>query len=198
MRAFIAVDLSEEIRAKIKEIQRLFLDLDIQEKLKLKFVKPEQAHQTVKFLGDIPKDRIEEVKRALEEISQQPFDIVLRGVGFFPAASPEKVRNIRVIWVGMEKGVEELKALQRGVESKMHALGFPLEKRFSSHVTLCRVKMWSRARTQDEIGRLLKKIAELREVEVGEMHVNEIKLKHSTLTPKGPIYEDVYVKRLGE
>ena len=169
MRAFIAVDLSEEIRAKIKEIQRLFLDLDIQEKLKLKFVKPEQAHQTVKFLGDIPKDRIEEVKRALEEISQQPFDIVLRGVGFFPAASPEKVRNIRVIWVGMEKGVEELKALQRGVESKMHALGFPLEKRFSSHVTLCRVKMGSRARTQDEIGRLLKKIAELREVEVGEM-----------------------------
>jgi len=38
----------------------------------------------------------------------------------------------------------------------------------------------------------------LREVEVGEMLVNEIKLKHSTLTPKGPVYEDVYVKRLGE
>jgi len=198
MRTFIAVDLSEEIRAKIKEIQQHFFDLGIVENVKLKFVNPRQAHQTVKFLGDVPKDRVEGVKRALGEISQKPFDIVLKGVGFFPEASPEKVRNIRVVWVGMEKGVEELKALQREVESKMHALGFPLEKRFSSHVTLFRVKKGSRAGSSDEIGRLLKKIAELREVEVGEMRVDELKLKHSTLTPKGPIYEDVYVKRLEE
>jgi 2'-5' RNA ligase len=196
MRTFIAVDLSEEIRTKIKEIQKQFMDLEIHEKLKLKFVNPRQAHQTVKFLGDVPEDRVEEVKRALAEISQKPFDIALRSVGFFPEALPEKARNIRVIWVGMEKGVGELKTLQEEVESRLNALGFPLEKRFSSHVTLCRVKMISRAGSRDEIGRLLKKIAELREVEVGEMLVDEIKLKHSTLTPKGPVYEDVYVKRL--
>ncbi len=198
MRTFIAVDLSEEIRTKINEIQKQFMDLEIHEKLKLKFVNPRQAHQTVKFLGDVPKDRVEEVKRALAEISQNPFDIALRCVGFFPEASPEKARNIRVIWIGMEKGVGELKALQEEVEFRLNALGFPLEKRFGSHVTLCRVKMLSRAGSKDEIGRLLKKIMELREVEVGEMLVNEIKLKHSTLTPKGPVYEDVYVKRLGE
>ncbi len=196
MRTFIAVDLSEEIRTRIEEIQKQFMDLEIHENLKLKFVNPEQAHQTVKFLGDVPEDRIEEVKGALVEISRKPFDIALRGVGFFPEASPEKVRNIRVIWIGMEKGVEELKALQKEVESKMHALGFPLEKRFSSHVTLCRVKMLSRAGSRDEMGRLLKKIAELGEEGVGEMLVDELKLKRSTLTPKGPIYEDVYVKRL--
>jgi 2'-5' RNA ligase len=195
MRTFIAVDLSEGIRAKIKEIQQHFFDPGLVENVKLKFVNPRQAHQTVKFLGDVPKDRVEEVKRALEEITQKPFDIVLKGVGFFPEAPPEKVRNIRVVWVGMEKGVEELKALQREVESKMHALGFPLEKRFSSHVTLCRVK---KSRSRDEIGQRLKTIMELREVEVGEMRVDELKLKHSTLTPKGPIYEDVYVKRLEE
>ena len=198
MRTFIAVDLSEEIRTKIKEIQKQFRDLEIHETLKLKFVNAWQAHQTVKFLGDVPEDRVEEVKRALAEISQKPFDIALRGVGFFPEASPEKARNIRVVWVGMEKGVGELKALQEEVESRLNALGFPLEKRFSSHVTLCRVKMISRAGSRDEIGRLLKKIMELREVEVGKMLVDELKLKHSTLTPKGPVYEDVYVKKLGE
>ncbi|MCK4475782.1 MAG: RNA 2',3'-cyclic phosphodiesterase [Methanophagales archaeon] len=198
MRTFIAVDLSEEIRTKIKEIQKQFIDLEIHETLKLKFVNAWQAHQTVKFLGDVREDRVEEVKRALAEISQKPFDIALRSVGFFPEASPEKARNIRVVWVGMEKGVGELKALQEEVESRLNALGFPLEKRFSSHVTLCRVKMISRAGSRDEIGRLLKKIMELREVEVGKMLVDELKLKHSTLTPKGPVYEDVYVKKLGE
>lgn len=201
MRAFIAVDLSEEIRAKIKEVQKQFANLEIdQSRLKLKFVNAWQAHQTVKFLGDVPENKVEDVKRELAEISQKPFDIGMRGVGFFPEASPEKARNIRVVWIGIEKGVEELKALQEEVESRLKALGFPSEKRFGAHVTICRVKMMSRAgtRTRDEIGRILKKIAELGDVEVGEMLVEELKLKKSTLTPKGPVYEDVYVKRLGE
>ena len=197
MRAFIAVDLSEELRAKIKEVQKQFTNLEIdQSRLKLKFVNAWQAHQTVKFLGDVPENKVEDVKRELAGISQKPFDIGMRGVGFFPEASPEKARNIRVVWIGIEKGVEELKALQAEVESGMNALGFPSEKRFSAHVTICRVKMTSRAGTRDEIGRILKKIAELGDVEVGEMPVEELKLKKSTLTPKGPIYEDVYVKKL--
>jgi len=200
MRAFIAVDLSEEIRTKIKEIQKQFVGLELeQSKIKLKFVNAWQAHQTVKFLGDVHEDRVEGVKGALAEISQKPFDIGMRGVGFFPEASLEKARYIKVVWIGMEKGVKELKALQEEVESRLNALGFPLEKRFSAHVTICRVKMMTRAgsRTRDEIGLMLKKIAELSDVEVGKMLVEEIKLKKSTLTPKGPIYEDVYVKRLG-
>ncbi|MBL7117334.1 MAG: RNA 2',3'-cyclic phosphodiesterase [Candidatus Syntrophoarchaeum sp.] len=197
MRAFIAVDLSEELRAKIKEVQKQFTNLEIdQSRLKLKFVNAWQAHQTVKFLGDVPENKVEDVKRELVGISQKPFDIGMRGVGFFPEASPEKARNIRVVWIGIEKGVEELKALQEEVESRLRALGFPSEKRFSAHVTICRVKMTSRAGTRDEIGRILKKIAELGDVEVGEMPVEELKLKKSTLTPKGPIYEDVYVKKL--
>lgn len=190
MRAFIAVDLSEEIRTKVKEIQEEFVKLHGG----LKFVDAKQAHQTVKFLGNVPEDSVERIKRALAEISQKPFDIDLRGVGFFPAASLEKARNIRVIWIGIEKGVEELKALQEEVESRLNALGFPFEKRFSAHVTLCRVK---KPLSRSEIGRVLKRIAELRDVEVGKMLVEEIILKKSTLTPKGPIYEDVYVKRLG-
>lgn len=192
MRAFIAVDLSEEIRRKIKEIQEDFARLGLHSALK--FVKPNQAHQTVKFLGEVPDADVERVKDALAGISQQPFDIELRGVGFFPAASLEKARNIRVIWAGMRSGAEQLKALQEEVELAMHALGFPFEKRFNAHVTLCRVK--KPLRSKNELGRVLKKIGELSDVEVGKMRVDELKLKKSTLTPKGPIYEDLYVKRL--
>ena len=196
MRAFIAVDLSEEIRAKIKEVQQQFAvpEIGARSGIKLKFVNPTQAHQTVKFLGDVPDKRGEELKRALAAIRQEPFTIALRGVGFFPNASPEKARTIRVVWIGLEKGVKELKTLQEEVESKMHALGFPYEKRFSAHVTICRVKTQVRSRV--EIEPMLTKIAAMRNVDVGEMLVDALKLKKSTLTPEGPIYEDVYVKRL--
>ena len=192
MRSFIAVDLSGEIRERIKEIQKQFVAL-VQAGVKLKFVNPWQMHQTVKFLGDVPEDNVQRIKKSLSEITQKPFDIELRGVGFFPEAKLEKVRNIRVIWIGMGEGSDELKALQANVESKMHALGFPFEKRFSAHATICRVK---KPLIREELEPILNRIAELRAVEVGKMHVEELKLKKSTLTPKGPIYEDVYVKKL--
>ena len=192
MRSFIALDLSKEIRERIKEIEKQFVGME-QSGAKLKFVNPWQMHQTVKFLGDVPENNVHLIKNALSEISQKPFKIELRGVGFFPEAKLEKARNIRVIWIGIWQGIDELKALQADVESKMHVLGFPFEKRFSAHTTLCRVK---KPLSREELGPILNKIAELRDVEVGKMHVEELKLKKSTLTPKGPIYEDIYVKKL--
>jgi 2'-5' RNA ligase len=193
MRAFIAVDLSEEIRAKIKEIQKHFIDLGSEQKGALKFVNPSQMHQTVKFLGEVPEEEVEGIKRALSEIAQKPFDIELRGVGFFPEGNLEKVRTIRVIWIGIERGLAALKALHEDVESRLHALGFPLEKRFNPHITLCRVK---KPLSKTERGRIVKRIEELQDVGAGEMRVEELKLKKSTLTPKGPIYDDIYVKGL--
>lgn len=192
MRSFIALDLSKEIRERIKEIEKQFVGME-QSGAKLKFVNPWQMHQTVKFLGDVPENNVHLIKNALSEISQKPFKVELRGVGFFPEAKLEKARNIRVIWIGIWQGIDELKALQADVESKMHVLGFPFEKRFSAHTTLCRVK---KPLSREELGPILNKIAELRDVEVGKMHVEELKLKKSTLTPKGPIYEDIYVKKL--
>jgi len=192
MRAFIAVDLSEGIRNRIAGLEADFAQLGLEGVVK--FVDPSQAHQTVKFLGDVPDDGLEQIKATLAGISQKPFEIELRGVGFFPKASLEKARNIRVIWVGMRSGKEQLKALQEEVELAMYALGYPLERRFSAHITLCRVKR--PFRSKGELRRVLTKIEELHDAEVGKMRVEELKLKKSTLTPQGPIYEDVYVKRL--
>ena len=189
MRAFIAVDLSESesIRAKVEEIEQRFGELS---GVKLKFVNPKQVHQTLKFLGSVSEERVELIKRELGSINMEPFDIVLRGTGFFPASR----KKIRVLWIGISKGIEGLRALQEQVETRMVALGFPAEKQsFSPHITICRVK---RIESDAGLNQLMRKIAELSDVEVGEMQVNAVKLKKSTLTPRGPIYEDVYVKRL--
>lgn len=228
MRAFVAVDLSKEIRAKLKEVQRQFADFGTvqgqervgqeqgqelgqeqgQEQLrqKLKFVNPWQTHQTVKFLGEVPAERVVDVKVALAGVSQSPFEVALRGVGFFPVPplktktgkAKARVKTVRVVWVGIEEGAEELRALQEEVESQLQAAGvdFPPERRgpFSAHVTLCRVK---KPLSKDELQAVLRKVAELKAVEVGRTRVEVLKLKKSTLTPKGPVYEDLFVKRLG-
>jgi 2'-5' RNA ligase len=193
MRAFIAVDLSDAIRTQIATLQQELALLGLQEGT-LKFVDPKQAHQTIKFLGEVPDESIERIKAALAAIRHEPFEIRLRGVGFFPQAAPEKARTIRVIWVGIEEGGAQMKALQEGVESALHALGFPPEQRFNAHVTLCRVK--KPFRSKNELTRVLMKIGELRAADLGTMRVEALKLKKSTLTPRGPIYEDQYVKSL--
>lgn len=192
MRAFIAVDLSDAIRTQIATLQQELASLGLQGTLK--FVDPKQAHQTIKFLGEVPDESIERIKAALAAIRHEPFEIRLRGVGFFPQAAPEKARTIRVIWVGIEEGGAQMKALQEGVESALHALGFPPEQRFNAHVTLCRVK--KPFRSKNELTRVLMKIGELRATDLGTMRVEALKLKKSTLTPRGPIYEDQYVKSL--
>ncbi|MHC1636371.1 MAG: RNA 2',3'-cyclic phosphodiesterase [Candidatus Methanospirareceae archaeon] len=189
MRAFIAIDLSEEIKEKIREIQEEFSDI----RGNLKFVDAKQAHITLKFLGEVPSEGIERVKEALEEIDYEKFNIELRGIGFFPKAPLQKVRNIRVIWVGVEMGEEKLKELQEEVEARMTMLGFPAEEKFSAHVTICRTKKLSR----ESVEKVLRKITMLKNAYIGRMLVEVIKLKKSTLTPKGPIYEDVHIKKLG-
>ncbi len=189
MRAFIAVDLSEDIRKKVEEVERYFSD---DTGVGLKLVDPGQVHQTLKFLGNVPEELVEPIKRELEGIDQEPFDIVLRGAGYFPPRG----RQIRVVWLRIAGGVEELNALQEQVETRMVALGFPAEKHgFSPHITICRVK---RIESEAVRRRLLRKIAELSDVELGEMRVDAVKLKRSRLTPRGPIYDDIYVKKLGK
>ena len=192
MRAFIAVDLSDAIRAQIATLQQELASLGLQGTAT--FVNPKQAHQTIKFLGEVPEETVERIKGALATIRQEPFEIRLCGVGFFPQVAPEKVRNIRVIWVGITEGGAQMKALQEGVESALHGLGFPREQRFNVHVTLCRVKRPFKSKS--ELSRVLLKIAELRAADLGTMRVESLKLKKSTLTPRGPIYEDLYVKSL--
>lgn len=183
MRCFIAVDIDQpELRARLREIQVGLDSLGCG----LKLVEPENIHVTLRFLGEIPSSLASEVAKTLDKVRANPFTLTLRGLGAFPSPS-----RPRVVWVGVGEGSAELSSLHRQVESLIKPLGFQPEREpFTPHITLARVKV------PRNLSSLARFIAERSDVEVGSMRVEEVKLKRSTLTPSGPIYSDVYVKKL--
>ncbi len=176
IRTFVAVDLEDpKIAAKIEEVQRGIEATDNGVKL----VEPENLHITLKFLGSVDEALVPEIVRVLEGPDIGPFRAKLFGVGAFP-----NMTRPRVIWVGVEEGREELIRLIRWVDSRLRRLGFPKEDREPHpHLTIARVK-W--LRDSQSLKRIL---SSLLSTEFGEIEVREIRLKKSTLTPKGPIYE---------
>ena len=176
MRAFIAVDISEPLRAKIAEIQRI-LPPDA------KLVERENLHVTLKFLGKISEDQAVDIKSRMSDIAKQfsPIDLHIRGMGAFPNLS-----YIRVVWLGCNA----LAALQKAVNMALPE--FPEERETRPHLTIARI------RSGKNIANLARFIEENQDIDIGKMAVKEFCLKKSELTPHGPVYEDVGVFGLGK
>ncbi len=181
MRLFVAVDISDDLRDKIEGVLRRISDVG-----GVKAVEKENLHITLKFIGEVSEARAVAIAEALKKVEFEPFNIYLRGFGFFP-----NERSPRVAWIGVREGEEELRKLALEVNSVLKKLGFKQEENFKGHVTIARIK---RPEGRD---RILKILSELDD-DFGEMAVRSFKLKKSTLTPKGPIYEDVEVYGVGD
>ncbi len=184
MRAFIAIDLNDEVRESLVRAQ----DRIGNKTAKIKFVERENLHVTLKFLGEIDGATAEEVKKALAGIAKKhrKHRVRVKGVGTFPNPN-----YVRVIWAGIEND-EGIKAIATDVEREMRLLGFKKEKDFVAHITIGRVKF---VRDKLELAMVLKDLAN---EDFGEFNVEAIELKKSTLTPKGPIYETVARFELAE
>ncbi|MFX1405246.1 MAG: RNA 2',3'-cyclic phosphodiesterase, partial [Promethearchaeota archaeon] len=97
----------------------------------------------------------------------------------------------RVIWIGVTTGADQLIEHQKFLGRELRAHGFPSEKReYSPHLTVLRVRSGLH---REELMQMVHKYANK---EFGKFLVRAIKLKRSTLTPKGPIYGDLAVKSL--
>jgi len=179
MRLFIAVDLADELREKFNPI------ISALGRFNVKTVELKNLHITLKFLGEVSERMLPLIDSKLKEIEFSPFKIKFNGIGYFP-----NEKNPRVVWVGVEG--DELKKLADEVEQRMKKLGFKKDKDFHPHLTVGRVKRLDKS----ERGKLIKEM-ETFNTEWGEMIVDKFKLKKSTLTPKGPIYEDVFVYEPG-
>lgn len=154
----------------------------VQEEIDLpgvRLVKPDLIHVTLKFLGDVPPSKVDRVVKALGGVRQSAFTAKVGGIGAFPG------RSIRVVWIGAEG---EFEGLFRAVEAALSPLGFDRERRkFTSHATIARV-----GRPSPETTSLLAaRLAPFKEIDLGEFRADKFILKKSTLTPGGPIYEDV-------
>lgn len=163
----------------------------LRERFPLKWVKPENIHLSLKFLGDVEETREPELRTALERAAgvrgePRPLTLQITGFGVFP-----DYHRPHVVWVGVtpEPGLE---LLQHGIEQAFAPLGFPTEARaFRPHVTLARSARDAKPRDFAGLEELL------RGIEFDEtVTVAEVDLMQSTLQPSGPVYQVKYHERL--
>lgn len=175
MRLFIAIGIPEDVKDYMAKIQeKIYINSN-----KIRFVKKEQIHLTLKFLGEVQPDVAEEIKKNLKKITFAPFTVYLGEIGVFPSES-----YIRVIWVGL-KPEKPILELQKNIDEQLKKL-FKKEKNFKAHVTLARVKY---IKDKDNFINKLKNT----KIENKKIDINNFKLIKSTLTSEGPVYEDFEV-----
>jgi len=176
MRTFIAIDLDETIKNAISEFIR---KLDRGDK-NIRWIKPQGMHLTLKFLGDITKEKMAGIQTVLNKITKghPPFQLNLEGTGTFP---PGK-KNPRVLWIGVKEN-RTLLEIQSRLENELEKLHFPREQRkYHPHLTLGRVK------NPYHLESVLCILDKNKEKEFGDMTVSQITLFLSTLKPTGAEY----------
>jgi 2'-5' RNA ligase len=171
MRAFIAIDFSEDIKEYLAEVQKQL------PKGKLRLAR--DFHLTLKFLGEIPPDKVERTKQLLEKVRLKKFVVETASIGVFPSEN-----YIRVVWLGLEPE-EPVLQLQQQIEDVL-ANEFKRERGFKAHITLARVKYI------DDKKEFLKQLKKIKTAKI-RVVIDKFKLKKSTLTEKGAIYEDLAV-----
>lgn len=178
VRAFFALELPEDLRRRISEVAEDVADSGAD----VKAVEFENLHVTMKFLGDVPTARVEEIATSIGTIRSKRFEIEAKGVGVFPDR-----QMIRVIWVGVGRGGNEIVSLSREIDGCLVGLGFPRERRFIPHITIGRV------RSPRNKERLLNAIDRHRDAVFGTCVIDRLVLKKSVLTSHGPVYSNLKV-----
>jgi RNA 2',3'-cyclic 3'-phosphodiesterase len=184
MRLFVALDLDPSIRGRIAQ----FMDGVRGFAPDARWVSAESLHVTLKFIGEWPAERLDELKRALAGVRGQPAEITFSGTGFFPTQ-----KSARVFWIGIEAG-PELASLAGAVDAATSALGVESETRaFAPHLTLARTgsgrpQRVSSDRTSSSFRRLQEKLAAMPVPAFGTMSPRESFLYESKLSPKGAVY----------
>lgn len=133
VRSFIALDLPPNVKQTLADVSdRLSSQVD-----GVRWVRPENLHLTLKFLGNVESDRLAAIGETLGPAADTPvLDLSLGEVGAFPRAD-----RARVIWVGLEGQTDALRALQAWVGASMAGHGFEPESRaFRPHLTLGRAR----------------------------------------------------------
>lgn len=179
MRLFIAVNFPAVVRRSIAGIGSELEDAGIP----ARWVRPADIHLTLKFLGELDRDRLADVKAAVGEVASRTGSMILHlgGVGAFP--SP---RRPSVIWVGVDSG-PRLRLLHDALDRRMTEFGVAREDRpFRPHVTLGRVNRRAEPGDLREFERHAGRLAYRADVEV-----DSIDLMESRLRPEGAEYRRV-------
>ncbi len=181
MRLFIAIEIPGDIRAAYAALLKEFRAMAPQ----VKWVRAENLHVTLKFLGETPPAKLESLQRVLAAVRlAEPVRLDFRGLGFFP-----NEKRPRVFWAGME-APSNLKSLAADIDQAAHRLGFPLEERpFTPHLTLARFQ------PPDLAPNLQQAIRAQQLQNFGSLTASNFHLIESKLKPTGAEYTTVQTVR---
>jgi 2'-5' RNA ligase len=184
LRLFIAVTLPDDVRERLARSQEALRAAQAD----VSWVKPDNLHLTVKFLGDTDRRSLARIQPALQAVAGQlgPFGLALCGLGAFGGRVP------RVVWVGVSEGAAPLADLAERVDAALGRVGVPRDKRgFSAHATLGRVRS---ARNADA---LVTAVSAAGAEPFGSVAVRDFVLMQSQLNPQGSVYTVLERFRLG-
>lgn len=184
MRLFVSLSLPKKDRERIHRTARKLRETD----MPVRWIDAGDLHITLKFLGEVRRERLEEVEQAMNRVASttKAFSTRFGGFGAFPS-----IRQPRVIWLGVGAN-PELRCLKQDLEWSFGDLGFEAETRaFHPHVTL------GRADDRDGAGafRGLDDVMADLECE-GEVKVTTLDLMRSQLSPQGSTYTVLSSARL--
>ena len=199
IRAFLAVELSQELRAGLTTVQQELkgkIETGMTRNTRISWVQPTSIHLTIKFLGDMDEQALDPLLVAVEQaIGNQPaVNVPLDRLGAFP-----RPQSPRVLWAGpsetWERGAEARRMMEihGAIEQACEGLRFLREtKPFSPHLTLARIRLGER-----HVGIALTQSGVLdRPISVGSLAVESVVLMKSELRPTGSVYTRLWEARL--
>ena len=180
LRVFIATAISGEA---YRALEQVIAGLRQEIPSGVTWVKPEGIHLTLKFLGNVKREPLSRLQKAVTSgvIAHSPFRLYLSGSGVFPNR-----RRPRVLWAGVQGELEALGDLRHTVENAAVGVGFPPEERpFSPHLTLGRVR---RDASDALLARISAAVAAVDLPYSGPWQVRSVQTMRSVLHPTGAQY----------
>ena len=177
IRSFLAFEMPVKIREivsrALKEMKKLPLDV--------RWVRAENIHITVVFMGNISEDDITPIGEAVSKICNRygPFNVTLTGSGIFGS-----LRNPRVIWIGLDGDLKRMSYFRNSLQKNLTPFGIKEEKRrFKPHLTLGRFRKGT-----GPIAHMDKLLSKYQDIDSPACAVEELILFKSELRPGGAVY----------
>ncbi len=183
IRTFICFEIPVSVKEQIVKLQNELKSFG----RGVRWINPDGIHLTLKFLGDVPEENIDNIAEAVKSAVKgiTPVTIKIANAGSFP-----NFKRPRVLWIGVEETTGQLGKIHDLIEHELEKLGYDKENRkFSPHLTLGRVK------SSEGIEKISNELANT-EINFGEFTAAEIIIMKSDLKQSGAVYTSLFKLKL--
>ena len=184
MRTFFCLPIDPMLR---ESLTQLSVRLQRSLRVRASWVKPENFHVTVRFLGEIEPMLTVELECRCRTVTQDlsPFHLHVDRIGAFPSIS-----RARVLWAGGEACSDFLQ-LTSSLDAELQEIGFEKDRKPTvSHITLARIKGGGGASIEEAVGTL----ADWADY---ALRVDRLVLMESRLSTRGPTYYPLFTLPFG-